>query len=405
MNYINLVVFGLLLISFIPGIKIAKIKTINEDYFSFKSTTCLKGILAFCVMFHHISQKAAFHATGSISFFEHIGFVFVGLFFFCSGYGLYKSFTTKENYFDGFLKKRVLPIVISYYIMIALYAIYYLIKNPGFSTSEWICKLTGLTQINSQSWFVYVIVIMYVAFYLIFKNEKLRENGIALMMLVAVIQGLIFIIGNHFPWYLGEQGWYKAPNAFANVSWWMRPAALLFGGEWWVVSTWSFVFGLWFCKNEEAIIEKISKNYLLYFIIFTIFFALAAYASMHFIWDVSFWTDMGGDLGTGKKAVGYIVHNLFCCITCFYVAMIMMKVRVQNKFYEFFGKMSLELYLVQEIFLFTYMPLIQKGRNPIFKAGNINLFQYLGLVVVSVVALGCIYRLLNILATKKLKAK
>lgn len=405
MNYINWVVFGLLILSFIPGIKIAGKNNFNEDYFSFKTTTCLKGILAFCVILHHVSQKSAFDSTGSLQFFPHIGFVFVGLFFFCSGYGLYKSFKTKDNYFDGFIKKRVLPIVISYYIMVALYAVYYLIKKPGFSVSEWICKLSGVTMINSQAWFVYVIVIMYLAFYFIFKNEKLRENGIALMLLVAIVQGLIFIICNHFPWYLGNEGWWKNPGAFSSVSWWMRPCALLFSGEWWVESTWAFVFGLWFCKNEESILAHIKKNYLLNFIIFTIVFALASFATIHFIWDVGFWSDMGGDLGTGKKAAGYILLNMYCCLASFYLALIMLKVRVQNKFYEFFGKMSLELYLVQEIFLFAYEPLIQKGKTPVFKAGNINLFQYLGLVVISVIALACIYRFINVMATKKLKAK
>ncbi|MBQ0003008.1 MAG: acyltransferase [Treponema sp.] len=405
MNYINLIVYGLLILSFIPGIKIARKNNFNEDYFSFETTSCLKGILAFCVIFHHVSQKAAFHATGSMSFFEHIGFVFVGIFFFCSGYGLYKSFITKENYLDGFLKKRVLPLVISYYIMIAFYAVYYLITKPGFSVSEWICKLSGLTMINSQAWFVYVIVIMYLAFYFIFKNEKLRENGIALMLLVAIGQGLVYIIGNHFPWYLGESNWYKAPGAFSNVSWWMRPCALLFSGEWWVESTWAFVFGIWYCKNEEKILAYLKKNYLVNFIVFTAVFILATFATLHFIWDVGFWSDMGGDLGTGKKAAGYILLNLYCVYTCFYLALIMLKVRVNNKFYAFFGKMSLEIYLVQEIFLFTFNPLIQKGRNPVFKANNINLLQYLALVAVCVIAASFIYRFLNVIATKKLKSK
>lgn len=405
MNYISLIVYGLLIVSFIFGIKFAGPKKFNEDYFSFETTTCLKGILAFCVIFHHISQKSIFHATGTISIFEHIGFVFVGIFFFCSGYGLYKSFKTKENYLDGFLKKRVLPIVISYYIMVALYAVYYLITKPGFSASEWICKLTGLTMINSQAWFVYVIVIMYVAFYFVFRNEKLRDNGIAIMLLIAIVQGLIYIIGNHFPWYLGAKDWWKVSGAFNSCAWWMRPCALLFSGEWWVESTWAFVFGLWFCKYEEIILENIKKNYLANFIVMTVVFALCTYAALHFIWDVSFWSDMGGDLGSGKKAAGYILLNIYCCVTCLYLVLIMLKVRVKNKFYLFFGKMSLEIYLVQEIFLFTFMPLIQKGRNPVYKSGNVNLLQYLCFVVLSVLACAIVYRLINVLATKKIKAK
>ena len=113
MNYINIVVYSILLISVLVGIQIAPKNKLREDSLSLDAMTSLKGLMAICVILHHISQKAAFQQTKTIPIFEHIGFLFVGVFFFCSGYGLYKSFSTKENYLKGFLKKRVLPIVIS----------------------------------------------------------------------------------------------------------------------------------------------------------------------------------------------------------------------------------------------------------------------------------------------------
>lgn len=45
---------------------------------------------------------------GALGFFEDLGVLFVGFFFFCSGYGLITSFENKEHYLKGFLKKRVL---------------------------------------------------------------------------------------------------------------------------------------------------------------------------------------------------------------------------------------------------------------------------------------------------------
>ena len=114
MNYISIAVYVLLLLSFVPGLKIAPRRGFNEDSMSLDAMTSLKGVLAIFVLCHHLSQKPAFQQTHTISFFEHIGFLFVGIFFLCSGYGLYKSYLKKPDYLKTFLKRRVLPIVIFY---------------------------------------------------------------------------------------------------------------------------------------------------------------------------------------------------------------------------------------------------------------------------------------------------
>ena len=51
--------------------------------------------------------------TNTISFFREIGILFVGVFFFTSGYGLHRSFSTKPDYLKGFFKRRIFPIVCS----------------------------------------------------------------------------------------------------------------------------------------------------------------------------------------------------------------------------------------------------------------------------------------------------
>ena len=136
MNYISVFVYVVLFVSFLIGIKISPRGQFRVDSLSLDAMTSLKGVMAIFVLFHHISQKQVFQETGTISFFQEIGFLFVGVFFFTSGYGLYKSFSTKTDYLKVFLKRRVLPIVCSYYVMIAVYAVYYVITKPGFALSE-----------------------------------------------------------------------------------------------------------------------------------------------------------------------------------------------------------------------------------------------------------------------------
>lgn len=395
MNYINFIVYSLIIFSLIIGIKIAPRKSFNDDFLSLNAMTSLKGVMALFVLFHHISQQKAFSETGTISIFSLIGFLFVGIFFFCSGYGLYKSYSVKENYLVGFPKKRILPIILSYYVMIAIYAAFYLVKGNDFSPIQWILKLTGLILINSQSWFVYVIAIMYFAFYIVFKNEKLRKNALLIISIVALLQGLLFIINGHFPWWIGESGWWKNPAVLFSSPWWKHPCALLFEGEWWVNSTFSFVFGIFIAQKEKAFIEWTKKNYALKFIVTTIIFVGITILGLFVLQEFGYWTEFGGDLGTWKKGLTYIIQNIQVVITCFFVIILMRKIYVSNRFYNFLGKRSLEIYLIQEMILFSFLFLIQSENTPILKPHNTNLILNFVLVTLCVLICATLQNLIN----------
>ena len=69
----------------------------NDRPLSFAQAKALQGFLALCVVFHHCAQKVFFDSWRSgfsptgLEVMALIGYVFVGYFFFCSGYGLYQS--------------------------------------------------------------------------------------------------------------------------------------------------------------------------------------------------------------------------------------------------------------------------------------------------------------------------
>jgi hypothetical protein len=82
---LSYVVYGLLLCLIIWGMRFAGKGRFNDDFMSLEATKCLQGLCAVCVMFHHISQTAAFRQSNELTIFPEIGFWFVGIFFFCSG--------------------------------------------------------------------------------------------------------------------------------------------------------------------------------------------------------------------------------------------------------------------------------------------------------------------------------
>lgn len=403
MNYISAAVYVLIGLSMAIGIKIAPRGQFHKDAFSLDAMTSLKGVMALFVVFHHLSQKRLFQETHTIAVFEHIGFLFVGVFFFCSGYGLYKSFITKENYLKTFLKRRVLPIVISYYVMIAIYAVYHIISGSSFTPAEWIFKLSGLVLINTQGWYVPVIILMYLSFYFIFKSEKLRKHGIPILIGITLFQGLLFCVLNHFPWYTGDHiGWWMEEGALDNLPWWRGFCALPFEGEWWVNSTIGFVLGILIAKHENSFIECFSNSFIVKLSIY-ILFILTTIFGLNCLWNVGYWTEFSGELGFVNKLICYFAQCLQVIFTDLFIVLLMRKVYVHNRLYAFFGKRTLEMYLMQEIALFSWVFLIEKDGAPLTKPHNWNVIVYMVVVLATVTVSAVIYNLINKTLTKRLK--
>lgn len=84
--------------------------------FSKQATVPLRGLLATGIVLHHLSLRlveASPDCPWIWSQFSFWGAPIVAVFFFLSGYGLMVSLITKgQKYLDGFLKKRLLKIVL-----------------------------------------------------------------------------------------------------------------------------------------------------------------------------------------------------------------------------------------------------------------------------------------------------
>lgn len=94
MNWLVYVCYPLLGILLLSGACIYKRGEWNEEFMSLSQTKALQGFCAVCVMLHHIGQKTCASwlpgrvITHGLDVFVPVGYFFVGIFLFCSGYGL-----------------------------------------------------------------------------------------------------------------------------------------------------------------------------------------------------------------------------------------------------------------------------------------------------------------------------
>ena len=405
-------VSALLIVLILFGCKFAWRKNeFNDDFLSLDVTKSLRGLAAIGVILHHISQESAFQKVKELSPFVNAGFYFVAIFFFCSGFGLIKSLKTKENYLDGFLKKRVLKtIVIPFYVCVLLYGIYKLIMGVKMPVAHWITNLLGLTLMNDYAWYPIVLSILYVAFYFIFKYIKNRKLCFALMFLVIFAQGVFFAFNGHFAWWAGEKNWWLKPNAWANAQWWMQQRIIWFYGEWWVNSSIAFFIGMIYANFEEKIVAWFKKCYWIKLVALLVLWMTFNFISGMAQWKLGYWSEYSGK-GPGilNKFVCYLAQLPQVTFFVLFSFTIMMKFYSVNPITKFFGNLSYETYMMNLIAIEVFRFLLYSNNStggwpiPIYKTGNYNLAIYAGAVLVSSILLGIVYKYLNKLAIKWIK--
>ena len=188
MDWMYLFYFALALLLFF-GAKSAGRGRWNEAYTSLEQTKVLQGITALGIALHHMAQKtcAPWHpqkyTVHGLDPFVPMGYLFVGVFLFCSGLGLYKSFRTKPDYLKGFVRRRILPVAAAFYLSEAVYtAVRLAMGEPmDFKTVLW--YLSGLHMANFNAWYVIVIPFFYLAFWAAFRFCRREGTAVFLVFL------------------------------------------------------------------------------------------------------------------------------------------------------------------------------------------------------------------------------
>ncbi|MBP5282256.1 MAG: acyltransferase [Lachnospiraceae bacterium] len=309
----------------------------NEEAFSLRQMKALQGFFALCIMLHHISQKTSaswlepYLIIPGLGLFVPIGYFFVGVFLFCSGYGLYKSLNEKPDYLKNFGRRRVLPLVIAFYVTAWICLLARFLMKEHMTGWKVFCYVSGLQLSDSNSWFVIALPFFYLAFYLAFRFCKKESRAMVFLLLFTFAYQLLGTIVDH-------------------NDYWMR-------GEWWYNSIHLFWIGIFFCKHEEGIKAHLKKYYWLYLILFFVgmffFYGVSEFAQAVFGYYGEIW---GAPDKVQRRWICLITQIPASCCFVFFMFMLSMKVRLGNRFLAFMGGLTLEFYLIHGLFLnlFSY---------------------------------------------------
>lgn len=335
---IAIVYIILLLAVLLPGAKIAGKGTLVEQPFSAIDSKGMQGFFALCILVHHVSLRVRFfdHYSGDMVFFEDIGTLLVGFFFLCSGYGLYVSFQNKEHYLDTFMKRRMVTVMVPFFICNYAYMFTALMLGHQFTTKELVASFFGFRLLNDHMWFAVEIMIIYLLFYITFryvKKDVWRFLLIGCMLLVMCI--ISFLLG-HDP-------------TEDNVAYtWFR-------GEWWYNTTPLFFVGLLMGKFRSELIRWVRKYYKVLFPVVVVAFIGFYKATMYMIQvKGGYWTETELDPAYGNKLCTLAVQVPMVAAFEVLVVLIMLKVRFQNVVLRFLGTISLEMILLENVFMLYF---------------------------------------------------
>ena len=299
----------------------------NGESTSLKQTRALQGIAALGVAFHHLAQKtcAPWLPYGQIvhglEFFLPLGYLFVAVFFFCSGLGLYKSLHTKPDYLGTFFRRRILPVVIAFYLSEWIYTAVRLLTGERMDFVRILWYLSGLHMANEYSWYVIVIPFFYLAFWAAFRF--CRKEGVSIL-LVFLFTAAYTVFGaslNH------------------QDDWWMR-------GEWWYNSVILFPLGLLFARFEQPLSRFFRRGYWFWLLL------SASLACLLFLLSEYLVDERWGYYGTVQNrllstGIQWISGTAFVA----FFFMLTMKVKIGNRALGWLGGMSLEFYLMHGMFV------------------------------------------------------
>lgn len=337
--YICIAVLGAILFAGSSG------RNANETaFFDRVSSKEIQGALAVFIIFHQtvIGLEANGEDTGDMRFFFYYGILAVAFFFFSSGFGLIKRWMTDENYIKGFMRRRIFTVLVPFFICNYIYLTDALLNNIAFRKSfgfgEVICSFFGIFLVNNEMWFAVEIMILYVAFRLVFAKVKKPLTGILIMTVIVLVMMTIGLFSSH--------------SATGVMSYW-------FQGEWWYNTILMFPVGMLYAYNEERINRVIKRAFLSFLTASAILAVIMDHIHRNLISKFIYWTEYHGSPNPIlDKLLGLGQETLFELVFLLFVITLMSRVKIGNPVIKFFGKISLEVimlnYLMIEKLYFLY---------------------------------------------------
>ena len=305
--------------------------TWQKDPLGLKQSKALLGFFAVLIVMHHLVQTIGADNASIFKVLENFGVCFVGAFFFYSGYGLMKSTTEKEGYLKGFFKKRFPTILIPFYLCTFIFLIVDVCMGKRYSIGEWAGYLTGWILRNTHMWYIVEIAFIYLAFYVcirFIKNRKVATVCIFAFLAALTAGSLLLCHGEYW-----------------------------FQGEWWYNSTLLFFFGILIAQKETKILDFLKKHYIAMLALCLTGFGIFTQVNGYMLANYGYWTENGSYAGYGDK---FLTLGPQLTMTFFFVCLLILislKCRFENRVLDFLGKISLELYLIHNLFIMHFTEL------------------------------------------------
>lgn len=273
----------------------------NDKYLSPDTTKKEKGIAALLILLHHLSQRVK--VSGPFVILGYIGFILVAVFFFISGYGLSYGVQYKHDYLKGFFKKRLLPVLVPYWIVNTVDIVFYLTKGTVFTPMQYVLSFIGIDTITG-TWFVTTILIMYLMFWIAFKSK--RSYTVLGLCLIGYC-----IICFHF-------------NLHSSYT----------------ASIATFALGVFWNKIDRRMITWFRERYYLKLLIILGTFGLMFFGRL-----------VLSAKGFDNEIVQLILRNFISVLSVFVLIAVTQKVQFTGKTFEWLGNISYELYIVHYVLL------------------------------------------------------
>lgn len=338
-----------------------------DDAWSLDQSKALQAVAALMVILHHIVQSITDYGwtkKGPITIWNSFGILFTSIFFFFSGFGLYKSYKTKERYLDGFLKKRLPNILIPFMIANIFYLIFDS-KGRVYELRHVFTSIFGFTLLNKNAWFVVELMVLYLAFYICMKKSSTERAALIKLTVFSLL--LVF-----FSLLLGHD------KSVINGHWFM--------GEWWYNTTMLFILGMFVAKKEEKIKQIMVKWYRILLIVSVSvlwgWFVLEENVLERF----GYYREWENHPGYAEKFYTLIMQVVLCVIFMFFILLLNLKIEFKNRVLKFLGGISFEVYLIHDIFRWL---LLKSEKNGMSDA------LYIGLTFVLSIAAACIFSMVD----------
>ncbi|MDU1978896.1 MAG: acyltransferase [Clostridium sp.] len=194
-----------------------------ENKLSLQRTSVIKGISCIFIILSHTINN---NYPASIRWIAS-GYLWVGVFFFFSGYGFAYSFNQKNNYLNTFWKKKIIEL----YIPFVIAELVYMAVDKTYEQSSIliiISKAVGLSLANTTLWYIVELLFIWALSFLLLKIfKKINWKFLVCMVIAYCI--------------------------------WLCISILLDIGTWWYISTSSYIIGIIF-PHIKKIYEKMYNN-------------------------------------------------------------------------------------------------------------------------------------------------